>query len=210
MATIRSQAQTGGADEETTVRVTLFRMGFQVNDGPHRRLNDPSNAAFLQSLSVGRIPAELMEGENADMAVELVDRRAVTYEEYVASEAAGGGGGGATASFTGEGQSLGTTTEAVEAGGVISPTTAGTPPDVDGSKPTTTVMVRLLNGKRLKVKVNSESPVLVLAQHVNASGDAGAEEFVLSSGFPPRVIEDLTISVKDAGLEGAQVMQKKV
>ena len=207
LATIRSQAETGGTDE-TTVRVTLYRMGFQVDDGPHRRLDDPANADFLRSLSQGRTPQELMQGGNVDIAVQLVDRRQVSYEEYMASE--GRGGAGATTSFTGEGQSLGGTTEAVVAGGVISPSNRTDPPEVDGSKPSTTLLVRLLNGKRLKVKVNSESPVSVVAQHVNASGDAGSEEYVLSSGFPPRVIEDLTISVKEAGLEGAQVMQKKV
>jgi UBX domain-containing protein 1 len=207
LAAIRSNAETGGAEDETSIRVVMYRMGFTIDDGPHRRLDDPENADFLRSLAQGRTPRELLQEGTGDVSVGLVDRRQFDYDEYMA---ANGGEGGAAASFTGEGQSLGGTTEAVEAGGVISPSNTTTPPEVDGSKPATTLMVRLLNGKRLRVKVNSDSPVSVVAQHVNASGDAGAEEYVFSSGFPPRVIEDLSISVKEAGLEGAQVMQKKV
>ena len=209
LSTIRSNAETGGAEDEVTIRVIMYRMGFTVNDGPHRRLDDPSNAEFLRSLAQGRTPRELMTEGDVDVSVGLIDRRQFEYEEFMEQQEAGSGGGGAVASFTGEGQSLGGTTEAVEAGGVISPSNATDPPEIDALKPTTTLMVRLLNGKRLRVKVNSDSPVSVVAQYVNVSGDAGSEEYVFSSGFPPRVIEDLTISVKQAGLEGAQVMQKK-
>jgi len=38
-----------------------YRDGFQVDDGPYRRLNDPANADFLRSLAMGRTPRELME-----------------------------------------------------------------------------------------------------------------------------------------------------
>ena len=44
---------------------------------------------------------------------------------------------------------------------------------------------------------------------VNASGDAGTVEYVLSAGFPPKVLEDLGRTVEECGLCGSQVVQKK-
>ena len=57
------------------------------------------------------------------------------------------------------------------------------------------------------VKINLDSPVLELGQHIGSQ--AGGESYVLTSGYPPAVIEDLSVSVEEAGLKGAQVVLKK-
>jgi UBX domain-containing protein 1 len=67
----------------------------------------------------------------------------------------------------------------------------------------------LLNGKRLRVKINKNATISVLVQHINASGDAGSEDYILSAGFPPKTLEDMSVTIEESGLAGSQVVQKK-
>ena len=57
------------------------------------------------------------------------------------------------------------------------------------------------------MKINLDSPVSDLGQHIGSQ--AGEDSYVLTSGYPPAVIDDLTKSVEEAGLKGAQVVLKK-
>eukprot|EP00555_Chaetoceros_dichaeta_P004860 CAMPEP_0198258582 /NCGR_PEP_ID=MMETSP1447-20131203/7962_1 /TAXON_ID=420782 /ORGANISM="Chaetoceros dichaeta, Strain CCMP1751" /LENGTH=286 /DNA_ID=CAMNT_0043945733 /DNA_START=104 /DNA_END=964 /DNA_ORIENTATION=- len=210
-------------------RITMYRSGFIIDDGPYRRLDDPANSEFLRSLARGMTPQELRDvgGEGgaaaggAGVVVGLEDKRGMEYEDDTdrngTGGASGGGGGGGSdgfQSFSGAGQSL-TSDDAKQpaaaagTSGVTSSSSSAAPPAIDESKPTTLIQIRLLNGKRLKVKVNCDSPVSVLPQHINASGDGGEADYVLSSGYPPRILDDLEVSVEEAGLKGAQVIQKK-
>ena len=193
-------------------RITMYRDGFTVDDGPFRRLDDPANGEFLRSLAAGRTPKEmgLDKDGNAiqgDVMVGLVDKRG---EDYGGGEGGGGGsGGGGFAAFEGEGTSLGSSGTPAAEGGVITPDGTATAPAVDESQPTTSIQVRLANGKRLIVKVNQTATVGDVAAAVNASGDAGDGPYTLNAGFPPRPVEDLTQTVVEAGLAGSVVNQKK-
>mmetsp|Transcript_14063 Transcript_14063/g.17722 ORF Transcript_14063/g.17722 Transcript_14063/m.17722 type:complete len:173 (+) Transcript_14063:123-641(+) len=170
----------------------MYRDGFTVDNGPYRRLNDPANAEFLTALARGRTPRELEEESGEDIQVGLVDKR---NEDY--SEAERG-----FQSFSGAGEALGGNQESE---GVIDPGTAG-----DGEETgNCSVCVRLLNGKRLIVKIDKEKTVKVLAGRINASGMAGSEPYVLVAGFPPKPIKDLNQNIQDAGLVGANVTQKR-
>lgn len=207
LSSIRANASEATSDEIAQPprrTITLYRSSFTVDDGPERRLDDPNNADFLKDLARGVVPKELQE--NGDVSVGLADKRHMEYADDVR-----GGQGGAAAvaarSFTGEGQSLGSSS-VVNSGGVISPTEA-TEPVVDESMPTTVIQVRLLCGKRLRVKINKSSTILVLVEHINASGDAGNEDYVLSAGFPPKILDDLNKTIVECGLAGSQVIQKK-
>lgn len=214
----------GGGGGEVRRMITMYRSGFTVDNGPYRRLDDPSNAEFLGSLARGLIPRELREdseGEGGEVMVGLVDKRGEEYDEQRHGQQQGGGGGsngGGFQSFSGEGQSLvdsSTFSTAAPSGGVINPNTMTTaaPPPLDATQPSTSIAIRLLNGKRLVVKINLSSPVSELGQHIAASastaGGAPEESYVLTSGYPPVVIEDLNVSVEEAGLKGAQVVLKK-
>eukprot|EP00581_Thalassiosira_minuscula_P007057 CAMPEP_0183701898 /NCGR_PEP_ID=MMETSP0737-20130205/134_1 /TAXON_ID=385413 /ORGANISM="Thalassiosira miniscula, Strain CCMP1093" /LENGTH=291 /DNA_ID=CAMNT_0025928395 /DNA_START=45 /DNA_END=920 /DNA_ORIENTATION=+ len=209
----------GGGGGEVRRTITMYRSGFTVDNGPHRRLDDPDNAEFLTSLARGMIPRELSQearesGEDGEVMVGLVDRRGEDYDpERHGQQSAGGGGGGGFQSFSGEGQSLGgsggasAAAASASAGGVISPSSQGTPATLDASRPSTSVAIRLLNGKRLVVKVNLDSPVSELGRHIGSQ--AGEDPYVLTSGYPPATITDLEKSVEEAGLKGAQVVLKK-
>lgn len=206
----------GGGEIRRTI--TMYRSGFTVDAGPYRRLDDPANAEFLTSLARGMIPRELSReaqeaGEDGEVMVGLVDKRGEEYDPE-RHTAPGGGGGAAVGfqSFQGEGQSLGATSSAAtqSSGGVIDPTHPNNtlaPPPIDPNAPSTSIAVRLLNGKRLVVKINLSDPVSALGQHIGTQ--SGEDSYVLTSGYPPALIEDLGKSVEEAGLNGAQVVLRK-
>lgn len=209
--------------------ITLYRSGFTVDNGPLRRLDDPANGEFLRDLAKGIVPKELQQDAAAaaaassgsgdaslDMTVGLIDKRHLEYDQDVSSSSAAGGGAVATASFVGEGQSLGRASRVHAHGGIISPPPSSdlmmevpVPVPVRDNEPTTVIQVRLLNGKRLRVRINTSATVEDLVQHIHASGDAGDDDYVLSAGFPPKVLEDLGMTIEESGLKGAQVIQSK-
>lgn len=172
------------------------------------------------------------EGE-PEVMVGLVDRRGEEYDpEKLAAGASGGGGvnrrgssDGESAgfqSFSGEGQSLGGASSATgggaaaasggrgggAAGGIIHPSSSSTPVPLDPNIPSTSIAIRLLNGSRLVIKVNTCVPVSEIGHHIGTQ--AGESSYVLTSGYPPRIVEDLSMSIEEAGLMGSQVVLKAV
>lgn len=192
--------------------ITMYRDGFVVDNGPYRRLDDAANADFLRSLAMGRAPAEFGGG---DVSVGLIDKRS---EEYVET----------FSSFSGQGNSLGTTLLASASGasggavhGSIDPASLPSePPVVDASLPTTTIQVRLVSGQRQVITINTSATVGDLAAHVvvaaaaanksSSSSSTITQPFMLVSGYPPKPLVDLMQTIDDAGLKGAQVTQKHV
>ena len=178
-----------------------YRDGFTVDDGPYRRLDDPENAAFLRSLAMGRTPQELTEEDGGNIVVGLVDKRSQEYVEKFQT-------------FSGTGASLGTTTRTANAGGVFDPASlpaVPTAPPVESTTSsattTTSIAVRLLNGKRKVVQMALTATVTDLAAQLR--DEAAGTTFRLVAGFPPKPLEDATATIADAGLKGAQVSMQK-
>lgn len=183
-------AEADDEPEERPLRtITMYRSGFVVDDGPYRRLDDPANAEFLRALAMGRTPREL--AEQGDVKIGLVDKRS---EEYVET----------FRSFSGAGTALGAS-GAVSEDGVIDPSTLLESTPVDEGQPVTSVQVRLMNGTRRVLRMNLSSTVAQLAAHLR---EDSAQPFRLVSGFPPKPITNVTQTIEEAGLKGAQVVQK--
>ena len=238
LGTIRANAEqaqpsdSNTASTNTTRRtITMYRSGFTVDNGPFRRLDDPSNADFLRDLSRGITPRELSVGaessgnatSHGDMEVGLIDKRQMDYEDDTSRNSGNGNGNtssstSTTAAFSGLGQSLGgnstSSSSTTPSNGIITPssTTSSSEeaPIINESKPSTTIQIRLLNRQRLIVKCNLDDTIQTLVRHIEASGHSGNEPYVLSSGYPPVVLDDLNKTIDECGLKGAQVIQKKV
>lgn len=193
----QESSEASAASSSTRRVITMYQSGFTVDDGPYRRLDDPANSEFLTSLAAGRTPREFFTEGSGPIEVGLVDRRKEEYVEQFSS-------------FSGTGNSLGNAGASVAVGGVVTPPESTTEPlpDATGGN-TTSVQVRLLNGKRVVIKIGKDSPVTELAERINATGMAGTDPYVLVSGFPPTPMEDLTLTVAVAGLAGAAVQQRK-
>lgn len=206
-----SEAAASASSDNPRRTITLYRSSFSIDDGPERRLDDPANASFLKDLAKGVVPKELQNDAavGGEATVGLIDKRQMEYSD----DPSRGNGGLQSSNFTsfaGEGQSLGGESTLVNSNGVITPSASmSSPPPLDDSSPKTIVQVRLLCGKRLRIEINKSSKILVLVQHMNESGQAGTEDYILSSGFPPKTLDDLEKSIEECGLAGSQVIQKK-
>lgn len=190
-------AEQAGSDESSEVRrtITMYRDGFLVDDGPYRRLDDPANADFLRSLAQGRTPAELVEqGSDSNVTVGLVDKRQEDYVEEFQS-------------FSGQGATLGASSAV--SGNTVDPASLPEATPVDGGRSSTSIQVRLPNGKRKVIKINLDASVLQLAAHVKPLLEDDPAPFRLVSGFPPKPLEDFDATVEGAGLKGAQVQIQK-
>jgi UBX domain-containing protein 1 len=192
-------AEQAGSDEGSSsdIRrtITMYREGFVIDDGPYRRLDDPANADFLRALAMGRTPAELMEGDDGNVTVGLVDKRQEDFVETFRS-------------FSGAGATLGAISAVT--GSTVDSRSLPDAQALDESRPSTSIQVRLPNGKREVLKVNLDVPVLQLASQVAQLLGDQAGSFQLVAGFPPKPLVDFESSVEAAGLKGAQVQVKKV
>lgn len=174
--------------------ITMYRDGFIVDDGPYRRLDDPSNSVFLTALARGMIPPELSaSGNGGNVTVGLVDKRS---EEYVEQQT----------SFTGTANVLGGTTINATDDGVVTSVSSEDKPTLDESSPHTRIMIRLANGKREVLKVNLDWALSSILSLLPPS----EQPFILSAGYPPTILTDYSKTIKDAGLENAQLTQKLV
>lgn len=167
-----------------------------MDDGPYRRLDDPANGDFLRAIAMGRTPRELIPEEGGgDVVVGLVDKREEDYVETFRS-------------FSGAGTTLGAASSSASAGGTFDPASLPSPPPaVDAGKPSTSIAVRLLNGKRQVVKINLDATVQDLAAHLVAHVESSP--FRMVAGFPPKPLTDPGATIEAAGLKGAQVSLQK-
>lgn len=183
--------------------ITMYRDGFVVDDGPYRRLDDTANAQFLQSLARGQTPSELRGDDSGNITVGLVDKRK---EEYVETFRSFSGAGQSLAAASSEGGASDGATD----DGIFDPSSLPAVEDAveDAS---TSIAVRMLDGKRKVIKIALTATVEQLAAHaVQASNTTISDRFRIVSGFPPKPLKDGTQSIEEAGLKGAQVQLQKV
>lgn len=176
-----------------------------MDDGPYRRLDDPSNAEFLRDLARGQTPRELLSeatggtatGGGGSVVVGLIDKR---NEEYVPE----------FRFFSGQGESLGAPAAAAAGDTSIFDPATLTLPDTAAATPSdpTSIQIRLLSGQRRVVRISLLATVADLAAHV--VDDADGSSFQLIAGFPPKPLQDPACTIQEAGLKGAQVSMKKV
>lgn len=173
-----------------------YRDGFTVDDGPYRRLDDPTNADFLKALAKGMTPAEL--AAEGDVVLGLIDKRSVEYVEPFRSFSGQGRSLGSAASHTNNNSNATTAPSAI-----FDPTTLSEPPAWNESAPSTSIQVRLANGQRRVIRLNLSSTLHDLASYLRM--DADGKPFRLVSGFPPKPLDDGNANVESLGLKGAQV-----
>ena len=149
---------------------------------------------------MGRTPRELVESNDnatgqSDVVVGLVDKRNEDYVEQFQS-------------FSGQGASLGTSIPV--SSGVFNPTEmqVDISNNVEVVEPSTSIAVRLLNGKRKVIKISLSSTVRDLA--LQLLEDASGSSFRLIAGYPPSPLVDETQTIESSGLIGAQVSMQKV
>jgi len=220
----------------------MYANGFIIDDGPYRRLDDPENASFLTSLARGQTPTELLPGAAAggggagaggikNITVGLIDKRKEEYVETFRSFS----GAGTTLGASGGGGTAGSASAAADGGsinnnGIFDPTSlpvpnvghAGGSTTEGAAGETTSIAVRMLDGKRKIIKIRLDATIEELAALiVQASNTTISISFRIVSGFPPKPIiradgdnadgngVSKATTIMDSGLKGAQIQLQK-
>jgi len=182
---------------EHTCKITLYRNGFMVDDGPFRNYTDPENKKFMDELNKNYVPAELRAKYPKGLKVGIKDRTKHDYElppppKYVA--------------FSGSGTTL-TAPSSGKSHLLVQQDIKPQPPKIDHNKPITRIMIRLHDGKSEEVQVNYDTKVSDVFTYVwSLTPTAG--EFELIAGFPPKPITNVNQTIEEAGLEDSKVIQK--
>ncbi|SJL08724.1 uncharacterized protein ARMOST_12093 [Armillaria ostoyae] len=214
-------AEENDGTEETAIRhLTFWRDGFTVEDGDLMRYDDPNNEQILAEINSGRAPPSILNvlpGQPVELRVAKH-----TDEDYVAPKRTG---------FSGSGNRLG----APVPGGDSSQASASSMPgsfpsssspapssegaresisskfEVDQSKPTTSIQIRLADGTRMVCRMNLTHTVLDIRNFINASRPENlTRPYSIGTTFPNRTLDDNTQTVESAGLLNSVIVQRWV
>lgn len=182
-----------------SIVLRLWKNGFTVGDGELRSFHDPENADFLNAITTGRIPDELLNEDGSPVHVDMEDHR---NEEYKRPKKV-------MVPFSGQGHTLGSTSSSMEVSEPAAPTntnSAAASVVVDDSKPKTTIQIRLKDGTRVRKEFNHTHTVGDV--HSVVSSSSATSNFVLMTTFPNRQLDNLEQTLEDAKLLNAMVVQK--
>ncbi|XP_023742781.1 plant UBX domain-containing protein 4 [Lactuca sativa] len=192
--------------------IVFWRNGFTVNDGPLRRLDDPENAPFLESIRKSECPRELEPADRrSSVHVNLIRRDENRPEPVVATQVA----------FQGVGRTLGgsnnnnNNTDETNTSNTATdtpPVTSSSPSGglvLDTTLPSTSIQLRLADGTRMIAHFNHHHTVADIRAFINASRPDGSRTYQLQTvGFPPKQLTDPTQTIDQAGLANSVVIQK--
>ncbi|PSR95293.1 Plant UBX domain-containing protein [Actinidia chinensis var. chinensis] len=192
--------------EAVTHNIIFWSNGFTVDDGPLRRLDDPENASFLESIRKSECPKELEPADGRTSVHVNLMRKEENYPDPEKRHLP----------FQGVGRTLGSTSSSTTSIEPIVATASFTtaPPTsmgllVDDTLPSTSIQLRLADGTRMVSRFNHRHTIRDIRAFIDASRPGGARTYQLQTvGFPPKQLTDLDQSIEEAGLANSVVIQK--
>lgn len=189
--------------------MTFWRDGFTVDDSPLYRYEDPANIQYMKAIEQGTAPLSLLNAQQGQGVDVHVERK--LDEDYKPPKRKPGG-------FQGHGQRLGSPVPGELASPpVASPAPAAAPAataPAESSLPPETgnalVQVQLSDGSRHRRRFEATGPVQQLYDFVTHLQPGQTREYILQTTFPMKKLDDKAVSLKDAGVVGAVVVQRWV
>ncbi|CAN6920852.1 hypothetical protein HID58_041402 [Brassica napus] len=184
--------------------IVFWSNGFTVDDGPLRKLDDPENASFLDSIRKSECPKELEPADKrAPVHVNLMRRDEKCPEREKPKVA-----------FQGVGRTLGGASSSTPP--ILSnPTDVAAVPSpsqslvVDETLPSTSIQLRLADGTRMVAKFNNHHTVNDIRAFIDFSRPRNPINYSLQvMGFPPKPLTDPFQTIDQAGLANSVVIQK--
>ncbi|KND02930.1 protein phosphatase regulator SHP1 [Spizellomyces punctatus DAOM BR117] len=186
------------APEPVERHLTFWRNGFSIDDGPLRGYDDPESQEFLRAINSGRAPTHLLNVAY-DQPVEVKVTRNLE-QDYIPPPKK------PVAAFSGSGQRLGGVTSTLP--GSFPPSqssTTNTTLEINPSLPTTTLQLRLPDGTRLPIQLNTVHTLGDVRRVLGSRPDVSARPFGFFSSFPTKELKE-DVSVEEAGVLGAVVV----
>ncbi|XP_024149657.1 NSFL1 cofactor p47 isoform X2 [Oryzias melastigma] len=206
-AYVAGESRASNSQQDVHVVLKLWKSGFSLDDGELRNYSDPGNANFLDAIRRGEIPLELRQRtRGGQVNLDMEDHRD---EDYVKPKMA-------FKAFEGEGQKLGSATPELVSVPPLSQqdqaaneAQASASVNLDPSQPTTNIQIRLADGGKLVQKFNHTHRVSDLRQFVAAARPTmAAREFVLMTTFPNKELSDESLTLQQANLLNAVIVQR--
>ncbi|KAL0353255.1 UNVERIFIED_CONTAM: Plant UBX domain-containing protein 4 [Sesamum angustifolium] len=191
--------------ESVVHNIVFWRNGFTVNDGPLRRLDDPENAPFLESIRKSECPKELEPADRrSSVHVNLIRREehcpSFEYAQRFNRQCFADTFIGSLVSHF-HSSSLSTVVKQLLKAAwsrddrCCSHNSAPSPSSlvVDTSLPSTTIQLRLADGTRMIAHFKPPQYIADIRSFIDASRRGRSTSYQLRTvGFPPKVLTDLT------------------
>ncbi|CAL8082425.1 unnamed protein product [Calicophoron daubneyi] len=181
-------------ESEHNVIVKMWRDGFSLDDGPLRNYTDQESRTFLEDIQAGRVPKELIRSACGGLVNVLLEDH--HHEAWHAPPTP------KVKPFSGTGTMLGHPLPRIVSSAPQQSQSAPVPaPEVDASKPTTELQIRLPDGERLVIRLNHSHTIEDIRKAViSKRPDLAAHTFTLMTTFPNRELTDDAQTVADAKL----------
>ncbi|XP_034383305.1 UBX domain-containing protein 2A isoform X1 [Cyclopterus lumpus] len=190
----------GSSKVEMVVR--LWKDGFTVNDQEFRSYSVPENQDFLDSIKRGELPKEWeSRAEEEELEISVED---LTEENYVPRKRA-------FHPFSGRGYRLGSVAPRVVARSPSVHEDGESPPipmvTLDHALPVTSLQIWLADGRRLVQRFNLSNRIADVQDFV-ARCQRSCPPFVLTTSVPFRELDDKDLSLQEADLANAVIVQR--
>lgn len=175
------------------IKLTVWKNGFQIDDGEFRDLSDPKNKKFMAEVEKNHIPQELVDQGMTDLGVMLEDKKKEEYKEPIPEKK--------FEAFAGSGVSLG----GVSSQGLD--INKDLQFEVDKNKPTANINIRLHNGELISQTFNLDTTIGDIYSFVTMMAPVDGD-FQLIEGFPPKPLADLNKTIEQLRLQGSLITQR--
>ncbi|XP_073424407.1 UBX domain-containing protein 2A [Dendrobates tinctorius] len=191
-------------EDEAEVVIKMWKNGFTINDGYLRDYSDAANRQFMDSMKKGELPPELHKTfAKKELSVNVEDRKG---EEYMIRKKR-------VDPFSGQGHRLGSATPNVitKAGSGLENGDDESLPivELDAGESATNVKIWLADGKRIVQKFNMTHRISDVRNFVERIPCKSEKiPFMLATSFPLRNLLDETLTIEEARLQNAVLVQR--